>query len=210
MRTKVLTIFFLLFVSIFFWHCAKDNCEFANSRITIKYNSADAYFGIHPYKNDTIPFEMFFDQLSINYNFNYDVLASEPLASNLNFSNPFDLYACPPSFTEYNSIHQIKNIIIKTMEDINDSIKSGDIINSYLFTQRPISYYNDTLFTLNDALADSIHFFHSNKANRPLFISLELDSSIIPKNKNLQLTATFTFDDGTTLLSDSKKLFIKD
>lgn len=210
MKKKALTISLLYSGLIFFWHCAKDDCEFAHSKVTIKYNSAETSIRAFQNMGDTIPFKKI-EELLIYYNFSYDVLSSEPLASKLSFSNPFALYACPPSFTEYHPVHLMENIIIKTIVDINDTIKSGDTINPYLLVQYPLSnYYHDTLFTLQDVLKDSIHFFHSESKHVPLYIKLQLIPSIIPKNKNLQLSATFTFDDGTTLLSDSKKLFIKD
>lgn len=210
MKRKALTFSLLYSGLIFLWHCSKGDCEFAHSKVTIKYNSAETSIRTYQNMGDTIPFKKI-EELLIYYNFNYDVLSSEPLASKLSFSNPFALYACPPSFTEYHPIHQMKNIIIKTSADINDTIKSGDTINPYLLFRHPYrSNYHDSLFTLQEVLKDSIHFFHSESKHAPLYIKLQLDSTILPKNKNLQLTATFTFDDGTTLLSDSKKLFIKD
>lgn len=207
--------FALLFCGLsLFWHCTEEEqvepcCGVIDALHTIKYHSAVAHYK-RDYKNkDTILYRNV-DDFYVVYEFNYDILSSEPLAARKKSVTPTKLFATPASRIEFKPIHHIENVIVKSLTTLNDSIQSGDTLNQYIKMQHPTMPQIDTLFALNQLLTDSIHLFRETAKEHTLYITFYLDKSILPKNKNLQLSATFTFNDSTVISSESNRLFIKD
>lgn len=214
MKHKALT-FGLLFCGLsLFWHCTKEEetkpcCGVIDSLHTIKYHSAETHYKSDYNTKDTILYSNISD-FYFAYEFNYDILSSEPLAARKKSVLPTNLYATPATRIEFKPIHHIENVAVKSLTTMNDSIQSGDTLNQYIKMQHPTMPQIDSLYALNQLLTDSIHLFREPAKEHTLFLAFYLDKSILPKNKNLQLSATFTFNDSTVISSESKRLFIKD
>jgi hypothetical protein len=214
MKHKVLTFSLLFCGLVFFWHCTEEDqtkpcCGVIDSLHTIKYSSAVASYKSDFNKKDTILYSSI-DEFFVHYEFNYDILKSEPLAAKKRSVSPTNLFATPATRIEFKAIHHIENIEVKSLTVLNDSIQSGDTLNQSIKMQHPKIHQIDNLFALNQLLTDSIHLFREPAKEHTLYFIFYLDKSIIPRNKNLQLSATFTFDDSTVISSKSKRLFIKD